>query len=58
MHPAALRHVVSADKYVKPVVSSHEIGWFVPAKVEQVDRIPNVSCPETIYAAKLHIMNQ
>jgi len=47
-----------ADKYSKPVISSHEIGWFVPAKVEQVDRIPNISCPETIYAAKLHIMNQ
>lgn len=44
------------DKYVKPVITSQEIGWYVPAKVEQVDRKPNKSCEETKFAAKLHLL--
>lgn len=39
------------DKYVKPITTSQEIGWFSPAQVERVDRIPNISCPETRFAA-------
>jgi len=41
------------DKYVKPVITSQSYGWYTPAKVEQVDRIPNQSCPETLFAAKV-----
>ena len=40
-----------SDKYVKPVTTSQEIGWYLPAQVERVDRIPNISCAETRFAA-------
>lgn len=43
---------------MKAVTTQQEIGWFTPAKVEQVDRKPNKSCEETKFAAKLvHLLH-
>ena len=61
MHDHAHKHLRShyapQDKYIKPVLTSQEIGWFSPAKVEQVDRLPNISCEETRFAAKFHLLS-
>jgi len=54
LHKHSRSHYSPQDKYVKPVTSSQQIGWYSPAKVEQVDRKPNKSCPETLFAAKVH----
>ncbi len=56
-HKNLRSHFAPQDKYVKPVTTSQEIGWFAPAKVEQVDRKPNKSCPETLFAAKFHLLH-
>ncbi len=55
-HKHRRSHYDPQDKYVKPVTTSQQIGWFTPAKVEQVDRKPNVSCEETRFAAALHLL--
>lgn len=50
-------HYAPQDKTIKPIITSQEIGWFVPAQVERVDRKPNISCPETQFAAKYHLLH-
>jgi len=55
-HKHLRSHYAPQDRYKKPVTTQQEIGWFTPAKVEQVDRKPNKSCPETRYAAKMHML--
>jgi hypothetical protein len=56
-HKHLRSHYAPQDKYIKPVLTSQEIGWFSPAKVEQVDRKPNISCEETRFAAKFHLLS-
>lgn len=55
-HKHQRSHYAPQDRYVRPQTSSQEIGWFAPAMVERVDRKPNKSCPETQFAAKLHLL--
>jgi hypothetical protein len=56
-HKHLRSHYNPQDKYVKPVTTSMEIGWYVPAQVERVDRKPNISCEETRFAAKYHLLH-
>jgi hypothetical protein len=57
LHKHARTKYPPQEKFITPMCSSHEIGWFAPAKVELADRRPNKSCPETIFASKFHAMS-
>ena len=39
-HKHLRSHFAPSDKYVKPVITSHDYGWFTPAKVEQGTKRP------------------
>ncbi|XXQ32785.1 Uncharacterized protein PBTT_03244 [Plasmodiophora brassicae] len=40
-------------KFRKPLLTSHQVGWFKPGEVEQVVRKPNITCPETQFAGEM-----
>jgi len=41
------------DKFRQPLTTSMDYGWYKPTKVERVQRIPNKSCAETLYASEM-----